>query len=296
MLRTALSTLGALALTATLSAVPSALSVPVAQAAPSGGMDVWSYNITGAGTNENNATDIDNGGRPRAVKPVTNALAAGHRPDVIALQEVCESQYTSVKPKLEAYGYTVHWRPTKSQRRCAAYRDYAPSAPTRHGDLVAVPSQYGPSAHSYDLDPRTAGGEGMACLLFSKQGRLVVGCSTHLAGTTEQRAYQTYRMRVDEIEPWANQGYGIVIAGDFNTQPGQEPMKNLDHRNGIMYEADRVQKRWTHQNRRAPYAKRKIDHVYFSGNYFPRTSFVAALDAKPEYSYHRFYAASSAMR
>lgn len=296
MLRTRWSIAGALALATALSAVPAGPSAPSAQAAPSGGMDVWSYNITGAGTNENNAKDIDNGGRPRAVTPVTNALAAGHRPDVIALQEVCQSQFASVRPKLEAYGYTVHWRATKSQRRCAAYRDYAPSAPTGHGDLVAVPSAYSPSPHAYDLDPRTPGGESLTCLSFTKQSRFVVGCSTHLAGTNEQRTYQTYRMRVDEIEPWARLGYGIVIAGDFNTQPGQEPLKNLDHRNGIMYEADRVQKRWTHQNRKAPYARRKIDHVYLSDNFFPRSSFVAALDAKPEYSYHRFYAASSAMR
>ena len=293
----------------TLVAVPTAqgagdgkqeVRVPALRAPGTSGMDVWSYNITGAGTNENNPKDINNGGRPRAVKPVTNAIDAGHRPDVIALQEVCQSQFTHLKPKLEAAGYTVHWRATKSQRRCAAYKDYAPSAPRAHGDLVAVPAGYSPTVYDYDFDPQTApsapAGEGLTCLGFTKLSRFNVACSTHISGTNEQRTYKTYRMRVDEIEPWASYGYGIVIAGDFNSKPDQEPMKNLNHRNGIMYEADRARNRWTHQNRKSPFAKRKIDYVYFSDNQFPRSSFVSALDGKPEYSYHRFYAASAGMR
>jgi hypothetical protein len=63
-----------------------------------------------------------------------------------------------------------------------------------------------------------------------------------------------------------------------------------------MYVGDRGRNRWTHQNRRAPFAKRKIDYVFFSNNYFPKSSYVSALDAKPKYSYHRFFASSSAMR
>ena len=296
---------GVLALATTL-LVPAAPEAAVAgqadgsaQRAPgNGGMDVWSYNITGAGTNENNARDIDNGGRPRAVRPVTNAIDAGHRPDVIALQEVCQSQFTYLKPKLEAVGYSVHWRSTKNQRRCAAYKGYAAGAPTAHGDLVAVPSAYGPTAYSYDFDLATSApvGEGLTCLGFHKLSRFVVACSTHISGTNDQRTAKTFRMRRDEIEPWAAQGYGVIIAGDFNTQPSQEPMKNLNHSNGILFEGDRAQNRWTHQNRKAPYARRKIDYVYFSDNYFPRSSFVSALDAKPEYSYHRFYASSATMR
>ena len=72
-------------------------------------------------------------------------------------------------------------------------------------------------------------------------------------------------------------------------------MKNLYHRNGILSEGDQARNRWTHQNRRAPFAKRKIDYVFFSNNYFPASSYYSVLDGKPEYSYHRFYASSSAM-
>jgi endonuclease/exonuclease/phosphatase family metal-dependent hydrolase len=100
----------------------------------------------------------------------------------------------------------------------------------------------------------------------------------------------------DEIEPWANQGYGVIIAGDFNTKRDQEPMKNLYHSNRILFEGDRTRNRWTQQNRQAPFARRKIDYVFFSDNYFPRSSYYSVLDMKPDYSYHRFYASSSAMR
>ena len=166
----------------------------------------------------------------------------------------------------------------------------------------ALPAVIVPSASNagfnYDFDLRATEvtGEGLTCLGFHKLSRFVVACSTHISGTNDQRTAKTFRMRRDEIEPWNAQGYGVIIAGDFNTEPSQEPMKNLNHSNGIMYEGDRTQNRWTHQNRKSPYARRKIDYVYFSNNWFPRSTFVSALDSKPEYSYHRFYAASATMR
>ena len=262
------------------------------------GMDVWNYNITGAGTNQNNRNDINNGGAPRAVRPVTNAIAAGARPDVIALQEVCQTQAAYLRPKLRNAGYRVHWRATKTQSRCAAYKNYDPKVSRLHGDLVAVPASYSPTKYAYDfnLDTTTPTGEGLTCFGFTKLSRFVVACSTQLAGTNAQRLNATFRMRRDEIEPWADQGFGVIIAGDFNTKPDQEPMKNLYHRNGILSEGDQARNRWTHQNRKAPFAKRKIDYVFFSNNYFPASSYYSVLDGKPEYSYHRFYAASATMR
>ena len=171
-------------------------------------MDVWSYNITGAGTNENNPTDINNGGRLRAVTPVVNAIAAGHRP-------VRHRAAGGLPVPVHLPGAA----PRDSRLHGLLARDQVPAqvrglqelrgpiAPKLHGDLIAVPSSYGPSqAHPYDFDPATdpaaPAGEGLTCLSFTKLTRFTVACSTHISGNNEQRTYKTYRMRVDEIEPW----------------------------------------------------------------------------------------------
>lgn len=69
---------------------------PVSSAAPDAALrapststlDLWNWNITGAGIVEG-ANPVDNRGRPGAVDPVIDRMKGGQRPDVIALQEVC---------------------------------------------------------------------------------------------------------------------------------------------------------------------------------------------------------------
>lgn len=165
---------------------PQKAPVSALRAPGTSGMDVWNYNITGAGTNQNNRNDINNGGAPRAVKPVTNAIAAGARPDVIALQEVCQSQAAFLRPKLRNAGYRVHWRAKKSQSRYAAYEDYDPKVSRLHGDLVAVPASHSPTAYGdFDLDTITPAGEGLTCFGFTKLFRFLVGCSQQRHALTD---------------------------------------------------------------------------------------------------------------
>lgn len=285
---------------------------PSAQAAPgSAGMDVWNWNITGAGHLEGG---IDNAGSPAAVDAVVNPIKFhNQRPDVILLQEVCGDQFTRMNRDLTPLGYTVHWRAVRNQSRCTAYGGSPMNTNSSQlGDLVAVPTAYGPTIADYDFDqvPGAPVGDGQTCLLFSKQSRQVVACSTQLSGTEEQRRVEALRMNVDQVKPWVSQGLGVIIGGDFNSEPLTVPMNNLfdssvsSSSHGVLFEADmravankplRDSGRWTHDGRNPKAPVRKIDYVFFSGNYFPRSTFTVNLDKKAT-SYHRFYAASVAMR
>lgn len=274
-------------------------AAPSAQAAVGNGrIDVWNWNITGAGSDPDG---VNNGGNEVALTPLKNqlnALSAGARPDVITLQEVCENQRAHAQPYLESLGYTVNFRQTRSQLRCD---DRAPGAPTFMGDLVAVPSAYAPTAHDYDKNA----GDGLTCLLFTKS-RTVIACSAQVSGGAEDvKASTTYRMLRDEIIPWTGFGWGVVIAGDFNTSPQNSPMDNMyddsvTGARGRLLEADMScatcrDGRWTHDSR-GGLGLRKIDYVFYSKNVFARTTFQAELDLKEQYSYHRFYKAGSAFK
>lgn len=261
-------------------------------------VDVWNWNITGAGSDPNG---VNNGGNEVALNPLKNqlnALGAGSRPDVITLQEVCENQRANATTYLNTLGYNVNVRPTRTQPRC---ENRAPGAGTTMYDLIAVPAAYSPREYDYD----TYGGDGMACYLFTKS-KTIVACSTQVSGGEEAtRAKTTYRMLQDEIIPWTGFGWGVVIAGDFNTSPSNSPMDNMydetvPRARGRLFDVSMTcgtcrDGLWTHDSR-GSLGKRKIDYVFYSKNVFARSSFQSDLDMKEQYSYHRFYKASSAFK
>ncbi|PUA80217.1 endonuclease/exonuclease/phosphatase family protein [Nocardioides currus] len=262
-------------------------------------IDVWDWNLTGAGSDPNG---VNNGGSAVALTPLKNQLNAaggGDRPDVITLQEVCQNQLNDAAPYLDTLGYWVGWRQSRSQSRC---ENQAPGAGTAMYDVIAVPKAYSPTGYNYVKNDI---GDGMACALFTKT-KTIIACSTQISGGDEAyRAKTTYRMLQDEIIPWTGFGWGVVIAGDFNTSPGNSPMDNMydstvPGARGRLFDADMScgtcrDGVWTN-DARGTLGKRKIDYVFYSKNVFARTSFRAELDYKEQYSNHKFYKASSAFK
>ena len=260
-------------------------------------IDVWTWNMTGAGSDPD---AVNNGGHEDALAPVVNqlnALSAGARPDVITLQEVCQNQADHLIAYLDNLQYAVNFRPIRTQERCD---NRVPGASHALGDLIAVPKAYGPQVANYDINA----GQGLTCFLFTK-GKTIVACSTQVSGSEDVRRSVTYRMLQDQIKPWTSFGYGVVVAGDFNTSPSNPPMDNMYDESvpgarGRLFEASMTcgtcrDGAWTHDSR-GSLGLRKIDYVFFSKNVFARSSFQVDLDLKEKYSYHRFYKASSTFR
>jgi hypothetical protein len=269
--------------------------------------DIWTMNISGA-TASTESGEIYNGGSPDAVWPIISYINAGFRPDAIALQEVCSSglegtpgQLETVRSHLQAVGYAVHWRKVRDQPRCQASNG---TFGTGLGDLIAVPQHQAVEAFQRDFTPDVPGesGEGLTCFSFVKMSRWFVACSTQISGTDAEEQYKTFRMHKDLVKPLVEQqNVGVVIAGDFNSNPGQSTMNNMydssyPQGNGLLFEADCSAScrdgEWTHVNRTQD--RRKIDYIFFSGNQFkPRTTRPAF--EKWASSYHRFYATNVAM-
>ena len=217
-------------------------------------------------------------------------MKGGQRPDVIALQEVCYEQFMRLKTYLTSVDYSVEWRVNKQQSRC---RDNYPQADAEHGaehgTLVAVPNAYAPLRPVlFNLSPETPGtAEGLTCYEFTKQ-RALIACSAQISGNEDEKALKTYRMYTQMITPYLNAGFGILLAGDFNTQPKNSPMNRMYHPNlggtGSLFEGDMKgvcsspcrDGRWTHKNREDG-LRRKIDYVFFSNNAFDQTKVSSVL-------------------
>lgn len=279
-------------------------------------LDVYSFNMSGAATTETDGT-IDNGGGKRAIKPVTDLLEAGGRPDLIALQEVCYNQLHAMNLELSKYGYFASAIKVRDQSRCTRNVDANPPQPELAGGMynyVAVPAQYGPQAFNYPLGD----GDDLTCLLFTKSARTIVGCSTQLSGNQETRYAKAKSINNNEVVPWIDSfNAGVVIAGDFNSEPtsspaGASPMNWMysslqggSTRGRLFEAADTINGtnpggsrlgRWTHKARNPDVGTRKIDYIFMSDNFFKPRSFVPGYSDRFGYSYHTLYFATAAMR
>jgi endonuclease/exonuclease/phosphatase family metal-dependent hydrolase len=291
----------------TVEPVSSAATNATLRAPDTSTMDIWDFNITGAGIVEG-ARRVDNRGRPGAVDPVINRMKDGQRPDVIALQEVCFEQFKRLKRYLTSVDYSVEWRVNKQQPRCRDnYRRADAKRGAEHGTLVAVPDAYAPLRPvSFNLSPETPGtAEGLTCYEFTKQ-RAMIACSAQISGNGDEKKLKTYRMYTQMITPYLNANFGVLLAGDFNTQPKNSAMNRMYHPNlggtGLLFEGDMKavcaspcrDGRWTHRNRKDG-LQRKIDYVFFSNNAFDQTR-VSSVMVDVASSYHRFYKFSVPMR
>ncbi|RKI19257.1 endonuclease/exonuclease/phosphatase family protein [Corallococcus sp. AB030] len=227
----------------------------------------------------NIAGELAYGGGTGAIDLVNSLMGGANQPDVVALQEVCQTQASAFWNANHPRGYWAAFYPTKYKAACGGV-----GGALNHGNLIAVRTEYGPSVQ-YNLDLPGNSGHGMICIDFTKQGRAFRACSTHLiAGSGPDD--NTRLAQANTIRSWAtswmNSGYRVIVGGDFNAAPSSPVIQTLNHLgNGdpfidADFKAPRETKRQYSPACNQPWNS-KLDYVFFSYNWTGRNNIEATL-------------------
>lgn len=260
-------------LAATAVAISSVILTPTAAQAETSTIRVLSHNINGGQWNY---------GSPAALAPVNGQIDAFAPVDVVMLQEVCESQRASFQAAHPAW--TVVFTPRRLHDRCDGVEDDRTSQYI--GELVAIPRAASTTA-TYPLYGE--GGFHLTCVGFVKGSREYLPCTTHLppgddAGPRAQRDAQLSQIR-DHLRWSVNYGRGVILGGDFNTEPDDTLMAKVYRiRNngtrtgdGDFFEADQTDKTFFPdygcsktllfcKSGQDTKCREKVDYIFFSKN------------------------------
>ncbi|MDT0214262.1 endonuclease/exonuclease/phosphatase family protein [Rothia sp. ARF10] len=180
-----------LAVTGAIGAV-GATTAPAAQAAP-GAIRVITHNVE----KEQGALD--------AVKV---KIAATDGPEVVLLQEVCQSLF----PQIDALGH-ANFRPRKKHPKCGVDQKIGEAVVWTGGNAAGknVATLVRDDGHRY----------GLACVTFRYAGRSTRACSTHLAAGQDKDGVRTKITRAikGKSTTWIGNGHRVIVGGDFNSNP-----------------------------------------------------------------------------
>ncbi|RKH04889.1 endonuclease/exonuclease/phosphatase family protein [Corallococcus carmarthensis] len=219
---------------------------------------------------------------------LVNDLIGSKQPDVVALQEVCQTQATAFWNTNAPRGYWAAFYPTKYKAACGG------TGGANHGNLIAARSEY-PLAGPYNLALPGNSGHGMICVDFTKEGRTFRACSTHLiAGSGPDD--NTRLNQANTIKSWSlgwmNEGYRVMVGGDFNSAPSFPVIQTLNHLgNGDPFiDADQAANRETKRQYSAacnqPWNS-KLDYMFFAYNWTGKKYVEATLRGDGSCSDHR---------
>jgi endonuclease/exonuclease/phosphatase family metal-dependent hydrolase len=204
-------------------------------------------------------------------------LVDQHAPDVVAIQEVCQTQFNKFKNRYP--GYTSNFYPLKQQNQPGH------TCPGDHwlGNAIAARGEYTATGPFYQL---SLGGEwGAACWGFWKDNLPIFACSVHLiAGGDAQngtRYSQANTMR-GWSDGWTAAGWRVIYMGDFNDTPASNAVGRINKFNGgsgQFIDADHATMSATHRSNGCAGAwAEKFDYIFFSDNMTNASSVSAAFD------------------
>ncbi len=250
--------------------VPLLLAAP-AQAVPDR-MRIVTHNIQGGQLHQ---------GSEAALAPVY-AQIDSFNPHGVMLQEVCSSQYAAFTARYP--GWATAWNDRRGNSKCGTGG--------RIGELVASPvavATYAPQ--KLHDDARHPGWTyALACLDMQTTHAPARLCSTHLAAgksaaDAEARLKQARGVRKYSAAPIAA-GMSTIVAGDFNSRPGEralDPISQINRTtgeangNGDFWESDQGDRdHWTAackaarrsycRSGEATFYQQKKDHIFISRN------------------------------
>lgn len=220
-------------------------------------------------------SDPDGGGVDSrgSVSRMSNVLAAidNYDPDVVTFNEICYSQYRTIRPDMIARGYSSTYASTTTGGGCD---NFDSSWGTGFGDALFSKGPVPNTQQRYVL-PNAAGVEErqLLCADTKVQGVDCKVCTTHLSND------QTYRTQ--EVQAIANlaanwinnQNKPVIITGDFNAIPTSAEMGLMYSHSGgtgLFQEVDE-------SNDCLPFCRggeftfnevKKIDYIFFSAKHF----------------------------
>lgn len=235
--------------------------------------DVITHNIAGG---------MLNYGRAEALDKVEAEIAEA-RPDVVMLQEVCQTQADAFRASHPAWA--VEFRVTRPEHpKCGPLGHLLAS---HHGLEDVTETDLG------HADP----GKSVTLLCgnvkFKKRKGSVRACSTHLVSRNDDDPADSDRRRALEVDalvktlnPIVKDGKAVVFAGDLNSGPRKDTLdpiyrlkRNGEWGGGLFDEADQTDPRREEfredgvscagaacRSGEPTHGRNKLDHVFFSNN------------------------------
>lgn len=190
---------GGLALTGAIGVTASTTAAP-AEAAP-GAIRIISHNLE----KEQAALDA-----------VSLKVAATDGPEVVLLQEVCES----LLPQIDAMGHH-NFRPRKVHTKCGENQ--------KIGEAVVWTGGNDAGTNTVTLVKNDGHRYGLACVTFDHAGRSTRACSTHLAAGQDKDGVRTQITRGIRAKSasWIGNGHRVIVGGDFNSNPQDGAMDQM---------------------------------------------------------------------
>lgn len=193
-----------LSLAACVGAPSTAEATPAATSAP---VTVITLNVHGGTDREGGG----NRGKTTAVSADVVALVVRHQPTVIALQELCGTQYRALRAKLAKLGYSGAFTNTQKASGCNDKRNGNQSG---NGIFIKgiIETRYS-WALPWGANPKGVTGRQPRRLLCVKPlGETWRACVTHLSPHAPDVLNQAARV-AEAIDRWAGR---VIVAGDFN--------------------------------------------------------------------------------
>lgn len=229
----------------------------------------------------NIAGGMISGGDAAALDLVTEN-ARSSQPDVVMLQEVCESQVDALKKRFPEWDVRFAAM-IPAQESCGG---------KALGNVLA--SRWNMSdLEVTDLGTAFGRNFSLLCADIAKPGfgaHGVRACSTHLrawddAEAEPMRIAQTAKIHDTVKDRIRKRGQALVIGGDFNAGPHREPMNNMYRQTvqgkhdgkGLFREADQTDERFfakadakcaakSCRSGEGTHGNSKLDHIFFSAN------------------------------
>jgi endonuclease/exonuclease/phosphatase family metal-dependent hydrolase len=218
-------------------------------------------------------TDPDGGGVDSrgSVSRMAKVLAAidNYDPDIVTFNEICYSQYRTIRPDMIARGYSSTYATTTTGGACDNFDN---TWGRNFGDAVFSKGPVPDTQQRYLL-PDSTGGEPrqLLCADTKLQGTDCKVCTTHLSNNTN--------VRIGQVKAIAHLAAGwvphtpMIITGDFNAIPTSYEMGLMYSHSGgtgLFQEADE-------SDTCVPYCRggeftfgdvKKIDYIFFSAQHF----------------------------
>lgn len=186
------------------------------------------------------------------------AQVRAEQPYVVTLNEVCATQFDYLRKQLAGGGYRAwHGRTGVNCKDGSAFGNVV---------LIRIASSV---AGNWQL-PNPVEKEHRRLLCVKATNYAMVACATHISWGSGDQAAQT-RAVADRLKTFRDQGYRVILGGDFNLTPANTSMDPLydgcyPNGTGSFFEAAGV--RCSARSGAATVgATRKIDYLFFSEEY-----------------------------
>lgn len=199
---------------------------------------IFHFNMCGAVTNNDDCTSHGGSGEGTAVPALVSSILDTRddaprpgRPDIVTLNEVCETQFNALRTSLAEAGYPMDGRfatAKANEGNCENDSDFGNAVLTREpitndaGDQIAFPLPMPEDSG----EVRT-----LLCVDTPLRGKAIKACSVHISTDGDRRAAQV-PVVAGIVNGFVNAGLPVILGGDFNATPEDEVLDALYNHHG----------------------------------------------------------------